>query len=269
MNDIEWEIFYWPAKNRGNHLVLLLEEANVPYKLINDPKKVVQYIRSNNFDRVMHSRDRKIKLDNDGIYYQPMAPPYLIHYPKNSDEKIILCQTEHCVGYIAEKIGLKPDLIEDHYRAQMIVGHVNELQREIRTLRLTAKSKQEVIEFINGRFEVWMSILEKPLKIYKQQKFYFGDKISQADLCVFNVMNGIYEVFDEKGFNAIVKSKHPVLVRHYERILNRPRVKRLMDRQQKQNISWFPSAFLGFVWDWKLIKSVINDMHISYNRSKL
>eukprot|EP01084_Bolivina_argentea_P022184 41233_1 len=256
----EWEVWYWKIKNRGNFIQLLFVEAGIPYKLVIDETRVQNKIRSTLFG--------KLKEPNN-IIYQPMAAPFIIHNKPNTSKPIIICQTEHCVGYISEKIGLKPDRIEDHYRAQMIVGHVNELQREIRTLRLTAKSKQEVIEFINGRFEVWMSILEKPLKIYKQQKFYFGDKISQADLCVFNVMNGIYEVFDEKGFNAIVKSKHPVLVRHYERILNRPRVKRLMDRQQKQNISWFPSAFLGFVWDWKLIKSVINDMHISYNRSKL
>merc|ERR1712157_437917 len=97
-------------------------EAGVPYKLIIDHSMVQKKIRSNFFGTLPQQND---------IIYQPMAAPFIIHNKPDSNEQIILCQTEHCVGYISEKIGIAPIKIEDHYRAQMIVAHCNELFKNI------------------------------------------------------------------------------------------------------------------------------------------
>eukprot|EP00483_Globobulimina_turgida_P007444 UN07458 len=189
-----------------------------------------------------------------------MAVPFIIHNKRNEseeNEEIIICQTEHCVGYICEQIGLRPDRIEDHYRAQMIVAHCNELFTNIYDLAgpLTATlgtdiDKNKVAEFINGRFKIWLNILEKPLTVSKDQLFYFANRISQADLAVFNILDGLNELFGDKAFKVMIGTSYPILFEHYHRIANRKHVKELVEKQKKENIPWFPKQLFHLKANW-------------------
>ena len=190
--------------------------------------------------------------ENKDIYESPMAPPFIIHHLPSDDDSdtqsksIIISQTEHCVGYVSTKLGLQPDKLEDHYRAQNIVGNSHDLFRDLINSRTAAQaqkwSTEPVKQFINGRWKIWMEILEKPLTRTKDQLFYFGDKISQADIAVFNILNGLEELFKENGFNKLIIEQYPILSSHYKRIGNRQRIKSFLDKQKKEKMTWFPPA---------------------------
>ena len=258
-NTEEWEVWYWPLKNRGNFIRLLFAEAGVEFKDVNDALIVQKRLRSN----FLGKWDEE---ENKDILEQPMAPPFIIHNTKDSENPILISQTEHCVGYVSEKLGLRPKKLEDHYRAQCVVGNVNDLFRDCYNTMFAAQqqgNKTDVIKgLINGRFKIWMEILEKPLTRDKDQKYYFGDKISQADIAVFNIIYGFEkELFPKKGFEKFIKSKYPNLFEHYERIGDRKGIKEFLKKQDESGIPWYPKKLLH-VPDvgWSVFTKAINEM---------
>ena len=44
-----WEVIYWGLKNRGNFVKLVFEEANVPYKVVDDQTTMASLIRSDKY----------------------------------------------------------------------------------------------------------------------------------------------------------------------------------------------------------------------------
>ena len=58
--DTNWEVIYWGSKNRGNFIKLVFEEANVPYKVVDDFNVMASLTRS---DRI-----GKQKPDEGGPY---------------------------------------------------------------------------------------------------------------------------------------------------------------------------------------------------------
>lgn len=257
---IEWELWYWPLKNRGNYIQLLFAETETDYKLIIDPQKVRSKIRSTYFGT--------LDANDPDIIYQPMAPPFIVHHDPMTNKSVRISQTEHCVGYIAEKLNLRPKNIENHYRAQMIVANCNELFGDL-LLRMSQSQidgGNAIKLFVskNGRLNVWLSILQNPLTVDKEQKFYFENKICQCDLAVFNILNGLHELFGDHAFNKLVKLKYPLLARHYDSIGNRDSIKRLMIKQRRNNILWFPKdGLLGMKFPWDIVTKIVNDMCLS------
>ena len=246
----EWEIWYWPFKNRGNYIRLLFAEKGVEFKNVNDTLLVQKKIRST----LMGKWDAELNKD---MIVQPMAPPFVIHNIGNN-EPIIISQMEHCVGYVAEKLGLRPDKLEDHYRAQAIVANANDLSREVYSA--LGPNTDVIKKFLNGRFKIWMEILEKPLTRNKDQLFYIGDKISQADIAVFNVINAFEtELFGETGFDKLIKEKYPILVEHYERIKNRENIKTFLDKQHEAGIRWYADKMLEYTLPWDVFKKAIEE----------
>eukprot|EP01084_Bolivina_argentea_P122102 216395_1 len=207
-----WEIFYWPLKNRGNFIKLVFEEANIPYKDMT-VKEMKTQIRSN--------LAGSLKYDEGGLY-QAMAPPLI----KNGD--FTLSQSIVCMGYLSEKYGICPCKYEDKARAQMIANDCNDLMGELYGYK--DKPKEELFKFIDGRFDLWLELLEKPLK-KNNLKFYFDEKCTQADLAMFNIMDGIEELFGKKSFDKYVASKHEYLVNVYNGLKERESIKRLMKKQ--------------------------------------
>ena len=254
----EWEIWYWPLKNRGNHIRLLFAEKGVEFKDVNDELVVQKKIRSSILGK-WDDEENKDWIDH------PMSPPFIIHRIGDNDP-IIISQVEHCVGYVAEKLGLRPDKLEDHYRAQTIVGNVNDIYTECYETMISAQKQgqnTDVIKcFINGRWRVWMNILHKPLTRNKDQLFYIDDRLSQADIVVFNLINGFEtELFGEKGFNKLIKKNYPLLVQHYERVKRRDNIKKFLIKQDEAGIPWYPKNLLHFQdVGWGIFTKGINEL---------
>eukprot|EP01084_Bolivina_argentea_P223849 378653_1 len=222
----EWEVIYWPVKNRGNFVKLVFEEAGVNYKNTSDMNEMKSQIRSNMFGTQKYE---------DGGAYQAMAPPLI----KNGN--FMLSQSIVCMGYLSDKFGIRPKRNEDNARAQMLANNCSDLISEIYQHR--EKPKDELFKFINTRFQIWLDLFEKPLKKNNLQ-FYFDNKCTQADLAVFNALDGIQELFGNDSFNKFVIDTHPFLNKYYNNLKQRDSIKRLMTKQTGQ-YSYAPA----FGWD--------------------
>merc|ERR1719251_247470 len=89
---------------------------------------------------------------DEGGPYQAMAPPLI----RNGD--FLLSQSIVCMGYLSEKFGIRPKLNEDHARAQMMANNCSDLMGELYGYR--GKTEDELFKFINGRFQIWLDLLE-------------------------------------------------------------------------------------------------------------
>jgi len=222
----EWEVLYWPVKNRGNFVKLAFEEAGVPYKDISDQKELFANIRSDRFGKQTYE---------EGGPYQAMAPPMI----RNGD--FMLSQSVVCMGYIAEKYGIRPRSNEDHARAQMLANNASDVISELYQYR--EKGKEEIFSYLDGRFQAWLDLFEKPLKTHSLT-YYFDGKCTQADLAVFNALDGIEELFGDDTFRKYVADKHAYLNKYYEALKQRESIKRLMQKQQ----GWYSFA-PSFGWE--------------------
>ena len=108
------------------------------------------------------------------------------------------------------------------------------------------KSVGDVRTYLEGRFEHFMSILEKPLiHGIAEKDYYFEDRLTFADTSVVNMLDAFREAFPKRVYDKYIRNKHKNLELLYQRIRHRANIKRLLDSQEKQNIVWYPDDFYG------------------------
>eukprot|EP00483_Globobulimina_turgida_P010012 UN10031 len=110
----------------------------------------------------------------------------------------------------------------------MIANNCSDLISELYQNR--DKTTDELFAFINGRFQIWLDLFEKPLKT-NNLTFFFDNKCTQADLAVFNALDGVEELFGSDSFNKYVVDTHPYLVKYYNALKDRQSIKGLMIKQ--------------------------------------
>jgi len=211
-------LYYWGLKNRGNAIRLLFEERNVPYEYIHEPEAV----------KAVAACDGKDKTD-------VFAPPILKY------RYSYLSQTSAIIQFVATKLNLRPKSDFDNARADMLVGNGFDITTELHNHR--ADDKQKLLSFLNGRFQIWLTTIEKPLLKLDKNKplFYFEDRITHADLAIFNTLDAVREGLSEKYFKEFVADKHPTLNQHFEQIGSRPNIKKFIETQNNQGVRWFPA----------------------------
>jgi len=217
----KYVIYYWNLKNRGNAIRLLFEERNVPYEHIHQPEI---------FSSVALCL---CKTDKTDVF----APPIL----KYRDS--YLSQTSPIIQFVATKLNLRPKSDFDNARADMMVGNGFDLVSELNNHK--SSDKQKLLSFLNGRFQIWLSAIEKPLLRLDKNKplFFFEGRITHADLAIFNTLDAIREGLSEKYFKEFVADKHPTLYQHFQQIGSRPNIQKFIDGQNKQGIRWFPDDY--------------------------
>ena len=108
----------------------------------------------------------------------------------------------------------------------------------------TETNLEKIEEFFNGRFQHWLEVLEAPLiHNNKISEYYFDNNITYVDIFVSNYLDGLHELLRDKLYNLYIRSKHSILDNLYERIVNRPRIKQLLDQQANDKKVFMP--------DWK------------------
>jgi len=203
-------LYYWPLKNRGNFIRLCFAEANCPFEDIYEGNEICKYAQFQG------------KNGNTDTF----APPIVRH---NDD---FISQTVCVVQYISEVLGLRPKDQFDHARAGTVVANAIDAIYELPNHKNDDKEQLEL--FMNSRFQIWLNVLEKPL-LNKKEKYlyYFDNRVTQADLAVFNFMDGIMDTLGEKSFKKYVSDKHETLFKHYHLIGQRENIKKLIDKQKK------------------------------------
>jgi len=211
-------LYYWGVKNRGNAIRLLFEEANVPYEDIKDKAA---------FDDIATCFGKANKTD---VFAVP-----ILQY-QNS----YLSQTSAIVQFVSTKLHLRPKCDFANARADMLVGNGFDLTTEFHNHR--TDDKEKLSAFLNGRFQIWLDTIERPLlQLNKNQPlFYFEGRITHADLAIFNTLDALREGLSEKYFKAFVSDKHPTLHQHFQQIGSRPNIHKFISEQNKQGVRWFP-----------------------------
>ena len=105
------------------------------------------------------------------------------------------------------------------------------------------KDLDEINKFLNNRLQVWLQILEQPLKSSKSG-FYFEDRVTILDTAVTNLLDGLHELFDTR-YNDIITKQHPLLEKHYQIMINRDGIKSLLLKQSQAGILWWPTELFS------------------------
>ena len=229
-----YEVVYYPIKNRGNFARLLFEEAGIPFDDNNDMNKVLTYFKCRN--KLSSENSNKLEFDL-------FAPPAVIRYPldSKSNEKVIgISQTAPIVGFLAQEFNLRPCSLENHYKSQMLIANANDILSEIFEHR--NDSLDDLNKYYNGRMQIWLDILQKPLTIKPNQKYYFDDRCLAVDIAIYNICEGIIDIMGQRTKELFINT-HPVLYKHYQLIKNRKSIKSFVDKQNKQKYEWWPSGY--------------------------
>ena len=136
--------------------------------------------------------------------------------------------------------------------AGMIVANCVDIFEEIKNLSLKCKTmyskdnnskvpKEMIYNYVDKRLMIWMRILQKPLTMHKNQRYYFENRITQADLALFNILDGILEWLGNDSFEYYILNRFDIIKKHYNNMLiNSNGVKKLLKRQKQENVLWWP-----------------------------
>eukprot|EP00483_Globobulimina_turgida_P011327 UN11349 len=227
-----YEVVYYAFKNRGNFARLLFEEAGIPYDDVSDMNKVMSYFKCG--EKLSNTNSEKLK-------YDMFAPPAVIRYPlnKNSKEDIIaISQTTAIVSFLSTEFNLRPSTLENFYKSQMLIANANDILTEIYNHR--NDTEKELNDFFTTRIQIWLDILQKPLTINKNQKYYFDNRCLSVDIAIYNICEGIVNIMDQRKKELFIDT-HPILYKHFTLLKNRGSIKKCIDKQNKQKYEWWPS----------------------------
>lgn len=126
-------------------------------------------------------------------------------------------------------------------------------------------SAEKILAFVTTRLQSWLDILEKPLTQSNGQLYYFDNRVTCVDLCVFNSVFSMVEYLGEY-YQRYVVDTHPVLVEHYARIGKRANIAKLVKRQKDEGLVCWPAELNNFHICAK-VKKVLDEAHMG-NKTK-
>jgi len=208
-DDEFWELYYWPIRGRGQFVRILFADAGIKYKENNNPQAL-----SAAFDGGI-----------DGSF-PCFAPPII------RKGNTLLAQTDVIVRYLSKELNLCPKNPLDEAHASQIMGNIQDFLSELGKHK--QDKKEDLLKFLQGRFELWLSTFEKPLSLKKDQKYYFGDACSFADLSLHVCMRQV-EFTLGKYYGDYVEKKHAILHAHYKNIGQRKGVEGLYNKDDEKS----------------------------------
>ena len=239
LNTHKFKVYYPKLKNRGNYVRMILVEAGIEFEDIMDDDIINSKCRCFN---MMNKHNRR---------FDVFAPPFIEHNGH------IIGQTVAIQQYIAQITGLRPKSAIDNALCGMILENANDTLEEM--IKRNDDTFEQLSEYLNGRFQTWMDIFTKPLSYDKGLKYYFEDRVTVADIAVCNMIDGFRELFGQTKYKEIIADTQPLLDQHYQRIANRKAIKALLDKQNKEGITWyFESGFANVMKNVQNIK-IVND----------
>jgi hypothetical protein len=203
----EWTLYYWAARGRGQYIRVLFADAGVSYK------------ENNNAPSVCSSFGGSFKENEKNDHAFPVfAPPCI------QKGNIIIGQTDVAVRYISKQLSLSPKNEIDEVHAAQCMANCQDLLMEFG--KHEKDNKEDLLKFINDRVEKWLKLFESPLLLKKDQKYYFGDVCTFADLVTYVTMHQIETIFG-KYYHDYIEKKHGTLHAHYKLIGSRKGVEQL------------------------------------------
>ncbi|XP_068671747.1 glutathione S-transferase-like [Montipora capricornis] len=147
-----------------------------------------------------------------------------------------LAQSATIMKYICKKEGLSPADSFDEALADMIVDGTNDFRSAVIRAHFEkdpAKKEDQTKQFHESTLP---ARLEKYTNLLGEKDFFFGDKMTYADIAFFEFFNSFLADGEPTVPNEL--ENFPVLVEHYKRMLNVPEIKAWIATRPK--CSFFP-----------------------------
>jgi glutathione S-transferase len=209
---VAYELFYWPTiQGRGEFVRLALEEAGVEYvDVAREPGGMARMMAA-----------------MDGADHPAFAPPFL------KADGLVIGQVANILLYLGRAHGLAPD--DEQGRLW-----VNQLQLTIADLVTEAhdshhpiasslyyedqrpEAKRRAADFLETRIPKFFDYFEGILGRPEPKDYLLGDKVSYADLSLFQVIEGLHYAFPSTL--ARVDADYPLLGALRDRVAARPRI---------------------------------------------
>jgi glutathione S-transferase len=207
-----YELFYWPTiQGRGEFVRLALEEAAVDYvDVAREPGGMARMMAA-----------------MDGADHPSFAPPFL------KADGLAMGQVANILLYIGQKHGLAPG--DEQGRLW-----VNQLQLTISDLVTEAhdshhpiasslyyedqrpEAKRRAADFLETRLPKFFDYFEGILGRPEPKDYLLGEKLSYADLSLFQVIDGLRYAFPSTL--ARIDANYPLLGALRDRVAARPRI---------------------------------------------
>lgn len=246
--DAEYSLYFWHEKTRGNFVRLILEECDVKYNDMYSFKDIGDKFQSPTFGKGRYGQH----LSNFDINkYQAFSPPLLL---KDNDPSFMLSQCIVIVDYLSTKHKLCPKSIDDKYKSLMIVNNAIDAFEEMVRFGTMMRyynneenietNKKRLLYWFNQRLPAWLDIFTMPLNdnYNNGSLYYFENRITESDLAIFNLLDGIKEFIGDDLFDQYINKnkKYKSLMLHYQNVLNNSKsVKKLYKRQDENNFHWW------------------------------
>jgi glutathione S-transferase len=192
-----YELYYWPGiQGRGEFVRLALEAAGAPY---------IDVAREHGAGRGMKAMTAKL---DGGAPQTPFAPPFL------RDGEIVVSHVANILNYLGPKLGLAPNHEAGRVFAHGLqltitdfVAEVHDTHHPISTdLYFEDQRKEAKVRataFLQHRVPKYFGYFERVLSDNPAgSKHIVGDRLSTADLSLFQVWAGMAYAFPHAFANA-------------------------------------------------------------------
>jgi glutathione S-transferase len=192
-----YRLTYWNKRGRGEQVRLLLNELELEY--------------------VDHHVDR----GDEFRALQAEGPAKLMFgsVPMLTEEDFFLVQGPAILGYLARKHGMLPDSLHLQAKADAIALGAEDLRMQYFRL-FGPDAAQAQRAFVEGIWtERWKPRLEGLLEINGDTGFFVGDKITHADIAMWDIFDSLVEWVEGVHFDD-----RPLLAKFFNGIKDRPRI---------------------------------------------
>jgi glutathione S-transferase len=214
---MQYKLYYWPSiQGRGEFVRLALEEAGADY---------VDMARRSG--RGMGVKAMQKFLDDENLAETPYAPPFL------KAGKLIIGQTANILLYLGQRHGLAPRSDEGRIWVNQLQLTVADFVTEIHDThhpiagslyyhQQKAEARRRTRNFRTERMPKFLGYFEQVLSGGNGRRYMAGNRLSYADLSVFQLLAGLRYAFPK----AMKKQEpdYPGLVDLHDRIAARPNI---------------------------------------------
>lgn len=226
---MRYELYYWPGiQGRGEFIRLALEEGDADY---------VDVARRSERSGMGMAAMMKL-LDGEEVPCPPFAPPFL----KAGD--LLIGQTANILLFLGPRLGLAPDdeaaRLWVHQLQLTIADLVSEAHDTHHPIASSLYYKEQKAEALRRAADFTQSRLPKFLGYFETvlarnphgDAFLAGDRLSYADLSMFQVMAGLRYAFPRTMKR--LEMEFPRLVALHDAVEARPRIAAYLKSARRQ-----------------------------------
>lgn len=233
----QYELLYHPGiPGRGEFIRLALEASGTPYTDIanEDPKNgyaVVQKV-------AMNPSATESEAGNLPLF----APPALrIPGASKDGGPLVISQTSNILLYLGEKLGLNGEGDERFFVNQVALtaldfsNEVHDTHHPIAVSKYYEDQKEEAVkrseDFRATRIPKFLSYFERTLKGNGNGKYLVGEKLTYADLTVWQVLDGLLFAFPKEM--EVRKKESSELFKFYEALKEEKGLKEYLKSERR------------------------------------